>query len=213
MKKWIKKVGQNKFQFFFFVGILVLLFVALILASTMQPVDTPPDDDPTGELPIDKPDDNKPVVEVLKLPFDETMSYKIVRKFYERDASQEDQEKALIKYGKSYRTSVGTSYARIDENDFDILSAMSGKVVQIVNNPLFGTYVVVEHKDNVKTYYYGLSEVSVTVDSLVKQGDKLGVSGNTEIDQSAGNHVYFKVIRGNRHINPEKAIGKKTSEL
>lgn len=212
MKKWIKKVGQNKFQFFFFVGILALLFIALVLASTMQPIDTPNDKDPIDELPIDKPDD-KPIVEVIKLPFETTMNYKIVRKFYERDASQEDQERALIKYGKSYRTSVGTSYAKTDETDFDVLSAMSGKVVQIVNNPLFGTYVVVEHKDNVKTYYYGLSEVSVTVDSLVKQGDKLGVSGYTEIDQEAGNHVYFKVVRGNKHINPEKAIGKKTSEL
>lgn len=212
MKKWIKKVGQNKFQFFFFVGILALLFVALVLASTMQPIDTPNDEDPIDELPIDKPDD-KPIVEVIKLPFETTMNYKIVRKFYERDASQEDQERALIKYGKSYRTSVGTSYANTEGTDFDVLSAMSGKVVQIVNNPLFGTYVVVEHKDNVKTYYYGLSEVSVTVDSLVKQGDKLGVSGYTEIDQEAGNHVYFKVVRGNKHINPEKAIGKKTAEL
>ena len=33
MKNWIKKIGQNKFQFFFFVGVVCLMFAAIIIGS------------------------------------------------------------------------------------------------------------------------------------------------------------------------------------
>ena len=73
--------------------------------------------------------------------------------------------------------------------------------------------IFIEHKDNVKTCYYGLSEVVVSVGSKVNQGDKLGVSGTTEIDSEAGNHVYFQILKNNKNLNPEKQIGKKITDL
>ena len=41
MKNWIKKINENKFQFFFFIGILAFLFVSLIIigATNNDPVD------------------------------------------------------------------------------------------------------------------------------------------------------------------------------
>ena len=38
-------------------------------------------------------------------------------------------------------------------------------ILEVKNNPLFGSYVVVTHDDNVKSYYYGLSEIKVEVGS------------------------------------------------
>lgn len=216
MKNWIKKIGQNKFQFFFFVGILAVLVVALIISASLSssvdgptvdvnpPVVTPPDDDQHV--------DTKPE-ETLKLPFDETIEYQVVRKFYDKNASKEDQAKALIKYGNTYRTSSGTSYAKKDNTNFDVVASLSGKVVEIKESPLYGNYVVIEHNDNLKTCYYGLSEVCVTVGSTVNQGDKLGTSGNTDIDKEAGNHVYFQVIKDGKYVNPENLIGKKITEI
>ena len=200
MKSWIKKIGQNRFQFFFFVGILALLFVALVLSATADPIDDNPIDDPKDKQPIDHEED--PVPEVLKHPFDNVSDFMVVRKFYERDASQSDQEKALIKYGTSYRIS-GTSFARNDNQPFDV-KAFSGTVIEVRESPLYGNYCIVEHADNIKTHYYGLSEVVVKAGDTVIQGDKIGVSGTTEMDKEAGNHVYFKVVRGNKHINHEK---------
>lgn len=211
MKKLIKKINQNKFQFFFFVGLVALLVVALVLSATTsgnpgKPVDT---DDPNPEDPIV---DVQPK-ETIKLPFASDMDYVVVRKFYEKDGTKEDQQLSLIKYQNSYRTSVGTSYATKSGDTFDVLSVLSGKVIEIKESPLYGNYVVLEHEDGFKTYYYGLSEVTVTLGNTVNQCDKLGVSGKTEIDAETGNHVYIKMVKSGKHYNPEKLIGKKVLEI
>ena len=90
MKNLIKKIGQNKFQFFFFVGIVALLAIALIVSTVMSNNDKTPDPD-TPNVVNPEPSQDDPAVtkpeEVLKLPFQETMSYKVVRKFYSKDAS------------------------------------------------------------------------------------------------------------------------------
>ena len=192
MKNWVKKIGQNKFQFFFFVGVLALLLVALVLASTIPANDNP---NPNNS---DNPDNPNPsevvtsVAEKVNLPFKSDLEYQVVRKFYEKDGTKEDQEKSLIKYGTSYRTSMGT---------------------EIKESPLYGNFVVIEHKDGLKTYYYSLSEVTIAVGATVNQGTKIGVSGESEIDKEAGNHVYFKVLKENKHLNPDKVIGKATNEI
>lgn len=214
MKKLFKKIGENKFQFFFFLGLIGLLVFAFVVSATpktdkpadepKEEVQTPPEDDPIVEV---KPE------EVIKLPFDDTMEFVVVRKFYEKDGTKEEQQLSLIKYQNSYRTSVGTSYAKKDNTAFDVLSVLSGKVVEVKESPLYENYVVVEHNDGFKTYYYGLSEVTVTVGSTVNQSDKIGVSGNTEIDAETGNHVYVKMVKSGEHYNPEKLIGKKVSEI
>lgn len=215
MKNLIKKIGQNKFQFFFFVGIVSVLVVAIIVSSVIDNnTEEPVEQDPpiTITPPVDDPVDTIPE-ESLKLPFNEKMNYVIVRKFYNKDASKEDQLKSLIKYGNSYRTSSGTSYALSNNNSFDVLASLSGEVIEIKDSPLYGNYVVIDHKDELKTYYYGLSEVCVQVGTTIKQGEKIGVSGNTDIDKEAGNHVYFLVKKNNKYIDPETLIGKKISEI
>ncbi len=217
MKNWVKKISENKFQFFFFIGVMAFLVVSLVIVGVFGNNDV---ETPTPDTPIETPDDpvedkptNSPTVEQLVLPFDNKMEYTVVRKFYERNGTKEDQELSLIKYGTSYRTSVGTSFSNKDNTSFDVLAALSGTVIEVKENPLYGNYVVLEHSDNLKTCYYGLSEVTVAVGSKVNQSDKLGTSGKTEIDSEAGNHVYFQVLKNDKHLNPEKTFGKKTTEV
>ncbi len=213
MKELMKKFNENKVQFFFFIGVFGLLIVALVVSASMNPtIDKPID--PNIDNPDNSDDDDDvttPQVEVIKAPIDG--EFVIVRKFYEKDGTKEEQELSLIKYGTSYRTSSGTSYAKKDGSQFDVLASLSGKVYEVKESPLYGNYVVLEHDNDVKTYYYGLKEVTVTVGSEITQGTKLGTSGETEIDKDAKNHVYFKVVVGSTHLNPEKAIGKKTEEV
>lgn len=215
MKDWKKLIGQNKFQFFFFVAMLALLIVALVVSTSGGPIDDGDINEPN--LPNEE-EDKRPsdVVEIVDekfiLPFTEK-EYVVVRKFYEKDGTKEDQEKSLIKYNNSFRTSQGTGFAKSDNTDFNITAALSGKVVEVKDSPLYGKCVVIEHDDDVKTYYYGLSDVTVAKGTVVNQGDKIGVSGHTELDKEAGNHVYFQVVKKNAYLNPEKVLGKKTSEL
>lgn len=218
MKNWIKKIGQNKFQFFFLVGMFALLLGSIVLASTLGSNEKPiekPSPDTSDKLPSTDNTDNvdtKPE-EVFKLPFSDNMDYQVVRKFYEKDASIEEQTLSLIKYNNTYRTSNGTSYAKKDGSSFDVLCSLSGEVTEIKDSPLYGKYVVVKSSDTISTFYYGLSEVTVTVGASVTQGSKLGISGKTEIDSEAGNHVFVRVAKSNVYVNPEKLIGKKISDI
>ena len=160
MKNWIKKIGQNKFQFFFFIGMVSVLVVAIIISATLEnTTDEPTPEDPpiTITPPTDEPVDTIPE-EMLKLPFNDNLNYNVVRKFYDKNSSKEEQLKSLIKYGNSYRTSSGTSYAKKDNTSFEVIASLSGKVIEIKDSPLYGNYVVLEHNDKVKTYYYGLSD-------------------------------------------------------
>ena len=219
MNKLIKKISQNKFQFFFFLGLSAMLLGALVIGKAVTPTEQPSTNNPDISEPDNNqgnnqtPDVNVKPEEVFKLPFSETMEYQVVRKFYEKDASAQDQELSLIKYNNSYRTSNGTSFANKDNNLFDVTCVLSGEVFEIKESPLYGKYVVLRHSNDIKTFYYGLSEVTVTVGSTVNQGDKIGVSGQTEIDSESGIHVFLKVTKAGEFINPEKVIGKKVSEI
>lgn len=213
MKKLFKKIGKNKFQFIFFVGILAFILVALIIASTGSK--------PTTETPVidNTPDDSveEPVIndveEVITLPFSKDLDYTVTRMFYDKTAGTSEQEKSLIKYGTTFRTSDGVAYARKDNQAFDVLAVLSGKVCEVKQNPLYGTYVVIEHDHDIKTFYYGLQDVVVSVGMEVEQGSKLATSGTTEIDKEAGNHVFLKIQKSGKKLNPEALIGKKISEV
>ena len=216
MKNWIKKIGQNKFQFFFFVGVVCLMFAAIIIGSlnNNKQIEQPNDD--TTVTPNPTPDDEgvgNISDEFVSMPFDATLEYDVVRKFYEKDASIEDQTKSLIKYQNSFRTSTGTSFALKSGNYFDVVSAIQGTVTEVASSPLFGKYVVVTNEDEVSTYYYGLSDVCVEKGTKVLQGVKLGVAGTTTVDSETGIHVYFQIAKSGKFLNPEKVIGSKITDL
>lgn len=212
MKNILKKISQNKFQFFFFVGLLGLLLLALVVSTTPNEIEKP--DDPVIEQPGEKPDNVvTETIEVVNLPLDGTIDFVVTRKFYEKTESKENQELSLIKYNNSYRTSDGTAFSRKDNASFQVLSVLSGTVTEIKTNSLFGDYVVVKHDNGLESYYYGLSKIDVEVGSDVDQGDVIGTSGTTEIDQAAGNHVFLKIKKNDKFYNPEKLIGKKVTEI
>lgn len=218
MKNFLEKIKQNKFQFIFSVSLAFVLLVSLLVARNINTQDKPIIDTPIIDnvTPNPTPDTEDVTIkpeEVFKKPFSDTIEYTVVRKFYEKDSSTVDQELSLIKYNNSYRTSNGTSFAQKDNQVFDVLSSLSGKVLEIKESPLYGRYVVLEHDNKIKTYYYGLSEVCVTVGAVINQGDKIGVSGTTEIDSESGVHVFVKVTKDDTCLNPEKVIGKKISEI
>jgi stage II sporulation protein Q len=150
MKKLVKKIGKNKFQFILFVGILAFVLVALIIAgASSKPNTETPVIDNTPDDSVDEPVSND-VEEVITLPFSKDLDYTVTRMFYDKTASASDQEKSLIKYGTTFRTSDGVAYSSKDNQTFDVLAVLSGKVVEVKNNPLYGTYVVVEHDNGIR---------------------------------------------------------------
>lgn len=106
-----------------------------------------------------------------------------------------------------------------------IIAFESGVVTHASNDvsgtvPSEGNAVVIDHGNNVKTYYYHLKKGSVTVKKgdLISRGDVLGYMGNT--GNSTGSHLHFGLKTDGAWTDPlpyvtgEKDLGfKRTSHL
>lgn len=88
----------------------------------------------------------------------------------------------------------------------NVKTTMAGKVTYAGwNNEGYGNLVIVENGPY-KTYYAHLSEIPVKVGQTVKEGDKIGLSGNT--GNSTGPHLHYEIRKNGVAINPLSTIGK-----
>ena len=73
----------------------------------------------------------------------------------------------------------------------------------------YGTYVLIEHNNNLSSIYAHLSLAIVEEGSEVKRGDIIGYSGNT--GYSTGSHLHFGVyatpVLGWREIRSKEGAG------
>ena len=85
----------------------------------------------------------------------------------------------------------GTVIYAYDEGDFPTSDA----------NWTYGTFVVIEHEDGVRSYYAHLKSRTVSVGQKVKGGQVIGYSGNTgrvnptptASNPYAGTHLHFEI--------------------
>lgn len=201
----------KKFQSYSFIIFLALIIVAIFIIiqlnrpgkEDLNPVDTQPKSQTPGIKDLD---------EVFKLPL-EVDSPQIARNFYDSNASNEEQIKAIIKVGNSYHHMTGVSYTIDKETEFEVLASLSGTVTKVIQDALRGYVVEIEHLYGIKTEYSSLQEVNVTIGDKVKQGDVIGTAGSNNYDPASGVHVHFKVLKGEFKINPNELIGKKISQF
>ena len=225
MKKWLESLSKEQIQRYVFVGLLVLVFVAFFVSlgvangSQKTPSDqignnnnnnsnnNNNDDNQNNQQVPEKPEVKK---EVISMPLGD--EFVVVRKYYEKDDTAENQELAVIQFGKRYYTSNGISLSKKDNQEFEVLAALSGEVVSVDDNPIYGVVVTIKHENELYTEYSSLSEAKVTSGTIVKQGDVIGVSGVCEYDSSLQSHVHFKIMNGSKTFNPENVIGKTIEE-
>jgi murein DD-endopeptidase MepM/ murein hydrolase activator NlpD len=86
---------------------------------------------------------------------------------------------------------------------------MAGGVVKRADkgdNAGYGWLVVIDHGDDLTTWYAHLSEISVAVGDTVQAGQKVGAAGAT--GRSTGPHLHFEVRIGEVRIDPLVALPK-----
>jgi len=85
-----------------------------------------------------------------------------------------------------------------------VVCVCDGTVESVENTSLWGTIVVVDHGDGLKTIYKSLSsEVSVRQNDKLKKGEKIGTvssSAKAELDQGA--HLHFEVMLNGEYQDP-----------
>ncbi|MFQ3544345.1 M23 family metallopeptidase [Halobacillus rhizosphaerae] len=151
--------------------------------------------------------------ENLGVPVADAKAASIVTKFYDYDASQDQQENALVLYNNKYYQSEGVDYTKEDGSAFDVTAALSGTVTEVKEDPLYGNVVEITHDDDVTTVYSSLDDVQVKAGSEVIQGDVLGKAGTSSFGQDSGVHVHFEVRSEGQPVNPESFFGQPISKI
>lgn len=155
-------------------------------------------------------DDPQALAEKLIKPVDDGIE--IVKKFYDASLSDEELENALVYFEGVYRPNLGIDFAN-DNKAFEVKAACSGTVTKKENDALLGWVVTVTNENGIATTYQSLSEVTVEKDAVIKQGDKIGTSGENVYESELKNHLHFILEKDNQAINPEKYFDQEVSKI
>lgn len=90
-----------------------------------------------------------------------------------------------------------------------VLSAGSGTVAAVDNDPLWGITVTIDHGNGIITRYSNLNEgVTVQVGQEVGSGEEIGAVGETaDIETSEESHLHFETVKNGSYVNPLEIIG------
>lgn len=139
--------------------------------------------------------------EHLAWPVKEGLNFTIARTFYDDQASEEDQAKAVIQYGNGYYPNTGIDITAGGGN-FDVYAALSGEVIRAEKDPVVGNVVWIKHPNDRVTVYESLSEITVKQGDQVKQGDLIGKAGRNNFGKDLGIHLHFEVRDKDAPVNP-----------
>src|SRR5699024_11163263 len=172
--------------------------------------------DSDGYVPVINDETAEPVMEqeeLMQLPVANADEAEIVTKFFDYGADETDRANALIHYNNRYYQSTGIDIAAADGEGFDVVSALSGTVLEVKKDALMGNVVVISHEDDVTTYYASLEEVAVEVQDEVEQGQTIGTAGKNIFGSDNGTHVHFELRKAEAIINPEEFINQPVANM
>lgn len=163
-------------------------------------------------LPNNQESNSTPIqpIEKIKMPF--TVDAKVARYFFDAEDSIDIKSQALVNFENKYVPSLGVDYT-FNNTVFAVNASFKGKVVEKVNDSLYGLTVVVENEEGLRAHYSGLSEVNVHLDQNIVQGQYLGKTGESVINASLGNHLHFALEYDENYLNPLKAYNKTIKEV
>ena len=135
----------------------------------------------------------------------------IAKNYYDYKADADSQQKALLYYENTYLQNSGIEYK--GSNNFDVVSILDGTVISIKNDNILDNVVEIRHDNDMISVYQSLSDVNVTENQDVKQGDTIGKSGTNNISKDLGDHLHFELIVNGQNVNPEEYYNKNINEI
>ncbi|MBB6450451.1 stage II sporulation protein Q [Geomicrobium halophilum] len=151
--------------------------------------------------------------EEMQLPVRDEDVVDVVGYFYDYNATNEEQEDALVYYNQTYYQNKGIDLANPDGEAFEVAAALSGEVVKAEQDPLLGNVVELSHDDEIVTAYHSLQDLEVSEGDVVAKGDALGTAGENTYNRDAGVHVHFEVRQDGVAFNPEEMLNQTISEM
>ena len=178
--------------------ITLLLFAATLAATGITGLI------PKGDTPQDDPTRTEEAVlseEVFSvLPTEETVtvfagfSAPLTGRVSSGYGYRKDPFSGQIKYHKGVDVAV--------EEGTDVKAISHGTVIVSKYDSVGGNYVIVDHGDEVESYYGHLQTRTVAVGDSVEQGQIIGLSGKT--GKVTGPHLHFQLFYRGRTVDPQQ---------
>ncbi len=94
------------------------------------------------------------------------------------------------------------------KNGTGISAFADGTVIESGKNKTYGNYLLIEHKNGIRSFYGHNSRLSVKKGQAVKLGQKIAEVGSTGM--STGPHLHFEVRKGTTRLDPALYISPET---
>ncbi|MBQ8871201.1 MAG: M23 family metallopeptidase [Bacilli bacterium] len=189
----------------------ILILGAAIINTSMNQVSLQiPDYDYVTDTILNE---EKPVANtknIIMRPYNNS-EVKILKDFYERNDTEENQENSLIFYDSTYMPNSSIAYGGIDS--FDVVSILDGTVIKVSEDDLLGNIVEIEHTNKIISVYQSVSEVAVKENQVVKQGEVIAKSGESNLNLSLKKHLLFELIINSNIVNPEDYFNKNVENI
>ncbi|MCT8138839.1 peptidoglycan DD-metalloendopeptidase family protein [Anaerobacillus sp. CMMVII] len=85
-----------------------------------------------------------------------------------------------------------------------VVSVSDGIVTKSYNSSSYGNVIFIGHTDGYETVYAHLHKRFVEEGAVVKQGEEIGIVGNT--GRSSGDHLHFEIHEGNWTMSKKYAV-------
>lgn len=85
-----------------------------------------------------------------------------------------------------------------------VVAMTAGTVIKVIEDPLFGTEVIIDHGNNIEGHYYNLKKaVDVAEGDKVNAGEKIGAVGKTaDVESKLPTHLHFGIKQNGKWIDP-----------
>ncbi len=189
---------------------ILILGVAIINTSMNQVSLQIPDYDYVTDTILNEEEPVANTKNIIMRPYNNS-EVKILKDFYERNDTEENQENSLIFYDSTYMPNSSIAYGGIDS--FDVVSILDGTVIKVSEDDLLGNIVEIEHTNKIISVYQSVSEVAVKENQVVKQGEVIAKSGESNLNLSLKKHLLFELIVNSNIVNPEDYFNKNVENI
>ncbi len=158
-------------------------------------------------------DEYVPVVNIeekIKKPFTD-QSVVIANNYYDYQSTEEEQQSSILYHENTYIQNTGINYQ--SDNPFDVVSILSGEVIEVGEKELLGKSVTIRHDNELISVYQSLGEVSVKKGDKVQTGQVIGKSGSCQLITSSKNNLHFELYVNGTIADPENYYDKTIGEF
>uniref|UniRef100_UPI0032172E15 M23 family metallopeptidase n=1 Tax=uncultured Draconibacterium sp. TaxID=1573823 RepID=UPI0032172E15 len=116
----------------------------------------------------------------------------------------------ISRYGpRSGRMHYGTDI-KMDRGD-TIVASQSGTVIRAGWGTGWGNIIILQHKNNIQTYYAHQTRFLVKLGDWVEKGQPIGLAGST--GRARGSHLHFEMHENGRAFDPELVFDFKNKQI